>query len=62
MAPPRASAAGTRLTFGRYTGWTLRDLARQDPDYLRWLSRHSSGIRYRTEIYQILTRQEPSVA
>ena len=55
MAPPRAKAAGTRLTFGRYTGWTLRDLARQDPDYLRWLSRHSSGIRYRTEIYQILT-------
>ncbi len=62
MAPPRASAAGSRLTFGRYTGWTLRDLARQDPDYLRWLSRHSSGIRYRTEIYQILSRQASSVA
>ncbi len=60
--PARSAAAGTRLTFGRYAGWTLRDLARQDPDYLRWLSRHSSGIRYRTEIYQILTRQEPSVA
>ena len=43
-----------KLEFGRYTGWTLRDLARQDPDYLRWLSRHSSGLRYRTEIYQIL--------
>ena len=62
IAPPRAMAAGTRLTFGRYAGWTLRDLARQDPDYLRWLSRHSSGIRYRTEIYQILSRQESSVA
>lgn len=45
---------GSRLTFGRYTGWTLRDLARRDPDYLSWLSRHSSGLRYRTEIYQIL--------
>lgn len=55
MAPPRANAAGTRLLFGRYAGWTLRDLARQDPDYLRWLSRHSSGIQYRTEIYQILS-------
>jgi uncharacterized protein (DUF3820 family) len=55
-------AAGTRLTFGRYAGWTLRDLARQDPDYLRWLSRHSSGIRYRTEIYQILSKMEPAVA
>jgi curved DNA-binding protein CbpA len=60
--PSRSAAAGTRLSFGRYAGWTLRDLARQDPDYLRWLSRHSSGIRYRTEIYQILTKQEPSVA
>jgi len=55
--PPRADSAGTRITFGRYSGWTLRDLARQDPEYLRWLSRHSSGIAYRTEIYQILGRR-----
>lgn len=54
--PPRSPAAGTRLTFGRYAGWTLRDLARQDPDYLRWLSRTAVGIGYRTEIYQILGR------
>lgn len=46
--------SGSRLSFGRYTGWSLRDLARRDPDYLIWLSRHSSGLRYRTEIYQIL--------
>ncbi len=56
VPPPRSTAAGTRLSFGRYTGWTLRDLARQDPDYLRWLSRTASGIGYRTEIYQILGR------
>jgi curved DNA-binding protein CbpA len=62
VPPPRSRAAGTRLSFGRYSGWTLRDLARQDPDYLRWLSRHTSGIQYRTEIYQILTKGEPSVA
>ena len=54
--PPRSDAAGTRVSFGRYAGWTLRDLARHDPEYLRWLSRHSSGIAYRTEIYQILGR------
>jgi curved DNA-binding protein CbpA len=53
-APPRSAAAGSRLSFGRYAGWTLRDLARQDPDYLRWLSRHTSGVQYRTEIYAIL--------
>lgn len=60
--PPRADSAGTRLPFGRYAGWTLRDLARQDPTYLRWLSRHASGLRYRTEIYQILGRMGVSAA
>jgi DnaJ-class molecular chaperone len=55
--PPRSDAAGTRVDFGRYAGWTLRDLARHDPEYLRWLSRHSSGVAYRTEIYQILGRR-----
>jgi DnaJ-class molecular chaperone len=62
VPPPRSDAAGTKVSFGRYQGWTLRDLARQDPDYLRWLSRHSSGIRYRTEIYQILGRFGASAA
>jgi DnaJ-class molecular chaperone len=60
--PPRSDSAGTRVTFGRYAGWTLRDLARRDPEYLRWLSRHSSGIAYRTEIYQILGRAGATAA
>ena len=60
--PPRSASAGTKLAFGRYSGWALRDLARQDPDYLRWLSRHASGLRYRTEIYQILGRLGTSAA
>jgi curved DNA-binding protein CbpA len=38
------------LDFGRYNGYTIRQLARHDPEYLRWLSRHSSGIRYRRQI------------
>ena len=55
VAPPvRAESAGTRLEQGRYAGWTLRDLAAHDPDYLRWLSRHASGLRYRSEIVRIL--------
>ena len=60
--PPRSESAGTRISFGRYMGWTLRDLARHDPEYLRWLSRHSSGIAYRTEIYQILGRAGATAA
>ena len=49
---PRGDAE--TLDFGRYAGWTLRALAREDPDYLRWLSRHSSGIRYRQRIDELL--------
>jgi curved DNA-binding protein CbpA len=61
--PTRSSESGSVLTFGRYAGWGLRDIARHDPDYLLWLSRHSSGIRYRTEIYGILrTLGVPSAA
>jgi curved DNA-binding protein CbpA len=67
-ATPRASApmpsagSGTVLDFGRYSGWALRDLARHDPDYILWLSRHSSGIRFRTEIYGILRTMGVSAA
>jgi curved DNA-binding protein CbpA len=49
-----ASQNATRLDSGRYEGWTLIDLAKHDPDYLKWLSRHSSGLRYRREISMIL--------
>jgi DnaJ-class molecular chaperone len=43
-----------RIDFGRYSGWTLGELLRADPDYLRWLSRHSSGVRYRGAIMKLL--------
>jgi len=49
-----ANANATRLESGRYAGWTLPDLAKHDPDYLKWLARHSSGLRYRKEISLIL--------
>jgi hypothetical protein len=42
------------IDFGRYAGWRLKDLAKQDPDYLRWLSRHSSGVRFRNQIIALL--------
>ena len=62
-APPSPEASpGSVLSFGRYAGWSLRDVARRDPDYLLWLSRHSSGIRYRTEIYSILRTMGVSAA
>jgi uncharacterized protein (DUF3820 family) len=42
------------IDFGRYRGWALKDLAKQDPDYLRWLARSSGGVRYRNQIHQLL--------
>jgi hypothetical protein len=42
------------VDFGRYQGWTLKDLAKHDPDYLRWLSRSSGGVRYRNQIHDLL--------
>ena len=49
-----APAGATVLDFGRFAGWTLRDVANQDSEYLRWLMRHSSGIRFRAEIVSVL--------
>jgi len=66
-APARASAraparAKDVLDFGRYEGASLAEIARHDPDYLRWLSRHSSGIRYRQRINELLNnpQQQPA--
>ena len=48
------------IDFGRYRGWALKDLAKQDPDYLRWLARSSGGVRYRNLIDQLLPdKSEP---
>jgi hypothetical protein len=65
VTPIRVEPRGDAETidFGRYAGWTLRQLAREDPDYLRWLSRHSSGIRYRHRIEELLRdASQPRVA
>ncbi|MDQ2933370.1 MAG: DnaJ domain-containing protein [Chloroflexota bacterium] len=55
-------AGGGTLDFGRYSGWRLRDVARRDLDYLRWLSRHGSGAPHREEIRQLLKAAENRAA
>lgn len=60
---PSQRRAPDTLDFGRYEGWTIDQLAREDPDYLRWLRRHSSGIRYRQRIDVALGQpQAPKVS
>ena len=53
-AQPRPK--GTTLDFGRYAGWTLEALAREDPDYLEWLARSPGGRQYHAEIAALLSR------
>jgi hypothetical protein len=49
----------TVLDFGHYAGRTLAELAELDPDYLHWLARHPSGVRYRAEISRVLAAAVP---
>lgn len=52
--PPAGPAVGTVLTFGRYAGWSLGQIARRDIEYLEWLDRMPIGRPHRDEIDQLL--------
>ncbi len=51
----RVDGVSTRLDFGRYAGWTLRELVHQDPDYLEWLARTPIGRQFHAEIADLLS-------
>jgi curved DNA-binding protein CbpA len=42
------------IDFGRYEGWTIAALAQEDPNYLRWLSRTSNGLRFQKAIQEAM--------
>ena len=54
--PPPGPTSGSVLTFGRYRGWSLGEVARRDPDFLEWLERAPVGRQYQAEIAAILRR------
>ena len=54
VGPGHSSFDASRLDFGHHAGRTIAELANTDPEYLRWLARHPSGIRYRAEIHRAL--------
>lgn len=56
--PPPANppAKGRPLTFGRYRGWTLNQVARFDHGYVEWLSRATMGRNYKAELDELLRR------
>ncbi|MFP5341450.1 MAG: DnaJ domain-containing protein [Candidatus Limnocylindria bacterium] len=54
--PPPGQPSGSVLTFGRYAGWSLGEIARHDLEYIEWLDRTPIGRPYRDEIDGILRR------
>ena len=59
---PASSFDATRLDFGHHAGRTIAELATEDPDYLRWLARHPSGMRYRAEIARVMASAVPNAS
>jgi curved DNA-binding protein CbpA len=53
---PPGNPSGSILTFGRYSGWSLGEVARVDLEYLEWLERMPVGRMYGAEI-DLLLRQ-----
>lgn len=56
--PPPAypPATGSVLSFGRYRGWSISQVAAYDRNYLEWLSRTMAGRTYTAELKQVLSQ------
>lgn len=52
--PPQGRAFGTVLTYGRYEGWSLGQVAMVDPEFLEWMRSVPGGRYLRPEIDAIL--------
>ena len=55
--PAAGPPSGSVVEFGRYSGWTLGQIRRTDPEFLEWLMRAPMGRAYRTEIETLLRRR-----
>ena len=51
--PPPGNPSGSIVSFGRYQGWTLGEIARTDLEYLEWLDRMPIGRPYQAEIDEL---------
>jgi curved DNA-binding protein CbpA len=49
-------ASGSVLSFGRYRGWALSQVAAYDRSYLEWLSRTMAGRTYTAELQKVLSQ------
>jgi curved DNA-binding protein CbpA len=58
--PAKSRDGYTVLDFGRFEGWSLREIAGEDDNYLEWLRCTPAGRVLNREISQILDRREES--
>jgi curved DNA-binding protein CbpA len=54
--PPPGQPFGPVVTFGRYEGWSLGEIARVDQEFLEWLRGVPAGRGLRDEIDSVLRR------
>ena len=47
---------GSVISFGRYRGWSISQVAEYDRNYVEWLSRTMAGRTYQSELSQILSQ------
>jgi curved DNA-binding protein CbpA len=55
--PPRhLPARGRTISFGRYRGWTVDQVAGYDRNYVEWLSRTMAGRTYQADLERVLSQ------
>lgn len=54
--PPPGHPSGTVIEFGRYSGWSIGEISRYDPDFLEWLYRTPTGRPFTGEIETVLIK------
>jgi hypothetical protein len=50
VGPPPGRPFGPVMSYGRYQGWSLGEIAQHDPAFLRWLRRVPAGRQYAAAI------------
>jgi curved DNA-binding protein CbpA len=54
--PPRhLPSRGRTISFGRYRGWTVDQVASYDRNYIEWLSRTMAGRTYQADLERVLS-------
>lgn len=60
--PGSGDGRSSVLDYGRYTGWTIEQVARHDPDFLEWFVRTPGGRPYHAEVARELRQVQAATA